>query len=657
MKLKFIILALIVGFFVVGWSVKTYAVTETVVDEAGTHLGVPYVFGGTSPTEGFDSSGFVQYVFSQAASVQLPRTVRQQWETGVEVERDQLQEADIVFFSRDRDGVVTHNGIYIGNNQMITVSVSQGVSIASISTGYWGDRYTGARRATQIRPDDHPLVNEAIRHLGVPYVFGGTTTDGFDCSGFIRYVFRETLGIYLPRSTYQQWEFGEEIALDDIQAGDVIYFENTYRPGISHAGIYMGNGQFIHAADDRGVTTDFVTGLYWTEKIAGVRRFTQPNGSTVVEEAKKHLGAPYQSGGDTPDGFDASGFLQYIYRESEGVYLPRSIGQQWQLGEEVAEPALTPGDILFFSRDLDGVPTHTGIYLGYNQFIHASFTYGVSVTSLDEAYWGPRYIGARRYENLDLEVGAPTTNRIVEEAKNYIGVPYSSGGNNPDQGFDSSGFIQFIINTYGEGIYFPRTAASQWGLGESISRDNLQPGDLLFFSNDNETITHVSMYIGDDQMIHSTISQGVSVAYFENSSYWNPKFVGAKRINTTFEVDSPIVNEALNHLGKPYLTGGTGPDGFDSSGFIQYVVKESVNIDLPRTLAEQRQRGEEVNRSLIKQGDIVFFSANMDGNITHAGIYAGNFQFIHVSVSQGVTISSLNDSYWGPRFSVAIRIL
>ncbi len=63
---------------------------------------------------------------------------------------------------------------------------------------------------------------------------------------------------------------------------------------------------------------------------------------------------------------------------------------------------------MFFSRDLDGVPTHTGIYLGYNQFIHASFTYGVSITSLDETYWGPRYIGARRYQNLDLEVGAST---------------------------------------------------------------------------------------------------------------------------------------------------------------------------------------------------------------------------------------------------------
>jgi cell wall-associated NlpC family hydrolase len=65
-----------------------------------------------------------------------------------------------------------------------------------------------------------------------------------------------------------------------------------------------------------------------------------------------------------------------------------------------------------------------------------------------------------------------------------------------------------------------------------------------------------------------------------------------------------------------------------------------------------------IARNELVAGDIdLFFSRNMDETVTHAGIYVGNFQFIHVSLSEGVTVSSLNDSYWGPRFSVAIRIL
>lgn len=91
------------------------------------------------------------------------------------------------------------------------------------------------------------VLNEAVKHLGVPYVWGGKSPNtGFDCSGFVYYVFN-TCGYPLSRDMVTQYNTGINISKNDLQPGDLVFFQGTYKTGVSHVGIYVGNGQFIHA--------------------------------------------------------------------------------------------------------------------------------------------------------------------------------------------------------------------------------------------------------------------------------------------------------------------------------------------------------------------------------------------------------------------------
>ena len=93
-----------------------------------------------------------------------------------------------------------------------------------------------------VKTREGKLIETANRYQGVPYVYGGTTPDGFDCSGFTSYVYREALGQEIGRTTWAQMATGQQISATDAQVGDVLVFF-----GGNHVGIYLGNGQFIHA--------------------------------------------------------------------------------------------------------------------------------------------------------------------------------------------------------------------------------------------------------------------------------------------------------------------------------------------------------------------------------------------------------------------------
>ena len=133
-----------------------------------------------------------------------------------------------------------------------------------------------------------------------------------------------------------------------------------------------------------------------------------------------------------------------------------------------------------------------------------------------------------------------------------------------------------------------------------------------------------------------------------------------KEIKKSNTIDQ-ILNEASTYIGTPYRFGGMTRSGIDCSAFVLSVYGSATGINLPRISSAQAQEGERVEREELEKGDLLFFQTR-GSRISHVGIVQeitpeGEIKFIHASTSKGVTISSLNEKYWGLRFRFAKRIL
>ncbi|MBT2685997.1 cell wall-binding repeat-containing protein [Bacillus sp. ISL-37] len=116
--------------------------------------------------------------------------------------------------------------------------------------------------------DVNSLIATAKAYIGVPYVFDGTTASGFDCSGYLNFVYDKN-GVDLPRTTSDIWNASKVVS--QPSPGDIVFYQ-TYKPGPSHAGIYLGNNQFIHAGSSRGVEISDMNISYWKSRYLGAKR-------------------------------------------------------------------------------------------------------------------------------------------------------------------------------------------------------------------------------------------------------------------------------------------------------------------------------------------------------------------------------------------------
>ncbi len=221
------------------------------------------------------------------------------------------------------------------------------------------------------------VVNEAQKYIGVPYVWGAQSPAGWDCSGFILWIFQKAAGITLPRVAGDQAGVGVNVSLAEIRPGDLIFFANTYAPGISHVGIALGGGRFIHASSlASGTTISNLGDAYYQQHFAGARRplAEVPGGSSVApgvplppagpavapsqllpafEQAAKLTGVPKDvllAIGKVESGFDPRAI---------GPYLPQFTGTENQ--HALGMMQFLPSSYRPYASKIDGI---TGKNLG-----------------------------------------------------------------------------------------------------------------------------------------------------------------------------------------------------------------------------------------------------------------------------------------------------
>ena len=112
------------------------------------------------------------------------------------------------------------------------------------------------------------VVDEAMKLTGIPYLFGGTTKKGFDCSGFVQYAFKQA-GKNISRSSLSQFDQSKKVS--SPKPGDLVFFQNTYRKGISHVGIYIGNNKFVHSGGKKSEVKS-LSDSYWKSKFHSFKR-------------------------------------------------------------------------------------------------------------------------------------------------------------------------------------------------------------------------------------------------------------------------------------------------------------------------------------------------------------------------------------------------
>ena len=118
---------------------------------------------------------------------------------------------------------------------------------------------------------EHRIQGEIDSWMGTPYVYGGVSKSGVDCSGFTQAVYR-SVDIEIPRRASRQAAAAQTVNRNNLRFGDLIFF-NTSGSGISHCGIYLGNGEFVHASSSRGVVRDLLSHPYYSSRYVTAGRF------------------------------------------------------------------------------------------------------------------------------------------------------------------------------------------------------------------------------------------------------------------------------------------------------------------------------------------------------------------------------------------------
>lgn len=251
---------------------------------------------------------------------------------------------------------------------------------------------------------------------------------------------------------------------------------------------------------------------------------TLNQGNTIAREASKYINkVNYLAGGSTSpqNGLDNAGFIKYVFAQYN-VHVSDTISGLVNAGERVA--TLQPGDVIFFSNGVTNQASVAAIYIGGGKFVGSSaFFGGVVEQDLNRSIYQQRFLGIRRMHQPQTQSSSTNIGqRIVAEARKYLGTPYLLGASSSTtRYFDCSSFTQRVVADAGLGT-IPRTARGQAAFfpttdrAISVRASHLRPGDLLYWTNMGNhvppgTVSHTGIYIGNNYFIHATPGKGVAI--------------------------------------------------------------------------------------------------------------------------------------------------
>lgn len=419
--------------------------------------GTPYRDHGTT-REGIGSAGFVNAVFTSTYGVDIPATHDQQIRTGKLVEREALLPGDLVFFEGRGFGPFRPRfvGIFLGDGEVALAHKDVGVAVVPLTGAPGGATFKTARRvpltpvagaptfdAAKYGANRAALLRDiAVAWSGTLYRQAGTTFDGIGNREFVSAVYEAIHEAELDGMPGAWATMGDPIARDALEPGDIVIYEP---PGFGqllsqrHAGIYIGDGDFVHAVRGSAVTISQLDDDRWSKAFRTARRLDPETLARIREtraEAARHgapsvpaespsvpssplvipaaaagderrlreavqpwHGTPYRIGGTTKSGVDCSAFVRAVYTDTYRVDLPRTAAEQEGLGAAIERRHLQTGDLVFFRTQGMGPlfrSRHVGVYLGNGEFAHASGKRGVTISRLDDYYWNKKYAAARR---------------------------------------------------------------------------------------------------------------------------------------------------------------------------------------------------------------------------------------------------------------------
>ncbi len=400
------------------------------------------------------------------------------------------------------------------------------------------------RKADSIVDTAASLIGKATYNNSVykdtyPYEFG--------CGGFVYYVFLQN-GIDLhTRNNNHMIELGTYVPKSELKKGDLVLFDSNLndKAPSTHVAIYYGDNKVIHMADTRlNVVISDLNDPYYKTYYATARRVipgymsfgAKTRADEVVEFAERLIGVAkfgYPTNENTLT-FTSPAFVRYIYKQF-GFDIGMYAKDQVLVGQYVPKEKLQRGDLVFFSTEANpGKVALVGVYAGNLQVVICASQAGANKVLLAYDFYKANYVTARRLD-LNNSTSYPNNNQaanICSTAKSLVGkVKYASPYNEGTLTFNSSEFAYYVYKK--NGITLGATDAPKLAqLGKTVSKEALQPGDLIFFSvvpgGQVSSYSMVGIYCGNDAFWVNVPSAGV-VEKKLSYDYYQPRFVTAKR--------------------------------------------------------------------------------------------------------------------------------